>query len=328
MGTTQGWPAGIEARPIEKADAAAWAELLAAKEKADQEGENYDADDLLEELDDPKLNAATDTLGLWAQGQLVGYGKVSGPDEVVDVDRVFAEGCVRPDWRGKGVGDALMSWLIPRATALHQERHPEAPGEVGTGAISTNTSAHRLFTSRGFEPCRYFFHMQRDLGADPVPESPVADGLRLVGFDPSYDEALRVAHNEVFGDHWGSTPRDADSWKTWFTGSRAFRAAQSYLVLDGERIAAYVLGYEYVADTAATGIKELYIGQVGTRRDYRGKGAARAALARVMSIAQEADFKRVSLGVDAENPTGALGLYEKLGFRTKTKSISYRRAIS
>jgi ribosomal protein S18 acetylase RimI-like enzyme len=98
--------------------------------------------------------------------------------------------------------------------------------------------------------------------------------------------------------------------------------------LDGERIAAYVLGYEYVADTAATGIKELYVGQVGTRRDYRGKGAARAALARVMTVTQEADFKRVSLGVDAENPTGALGLYEKLGFRMKTKSISYRRPIS
>ncbi|WP_344114380.1 GNAT family N-acetyltransferase [Kribbella alba] len=328
MGIAQGWPAGVEARPIEKADAEAWADLLAAKEKVDQEGENYDADNLLEELDDPKLNAATDTLGLWSGGQLVGYGKVTGPDEVVDVDRVFAEGAVHPQWRGKGVGDALMSWLIPRATALHRERHPEAPGEIGVGAISTNTSADQPFSARGFEPCRYFFGMERDLGADPVPDSPVAGGLRLVGFDPSYDERLRVAHNEVFLDHWGSTPRDPESWRTWFTGSRTFRAAQSFLVLDGERIAAYVLGYEYVADTAATGIKELYVGQVGTRRDHRGKGAARAALARVMTVAQEADFKRVSLGVDAENPTGALGLYEKLGFRMKTKSISYRRPIS
>jgi GNAT superfamily N-acetyltransferase len=77
------------------------------------------------------------------------------------------------------------------------------------------------------------------------------------------------------------------------TGARAFRAAQSYLVLDGERIAAYVLGYEYVADTAATGIRELYVGQVGTRRDYRGRGAARAALARVMTVAEDAGFGRV-----------------------------------
>ena len=47
-------------------------------------------------------------------------------------------------------------------------------------------------------------------------------------------------------------------------------------MLDGEKIVAYALGYEYEADTEATGIRELYIGQVGTRRDYRGRGLARA----------------------------------------------------
>jgi ribosomal protein S18 acetylase RimI-like enzyme len=207
------------------------------------------------------------------------------------------------------------------------ERHPEAPGEIDTYAISTNSSALKLFAAGGLEACRYFFHMERDLGAEPVPASAVPDGLRLVEFDPTYDEALRLTHNEAFLDHWGSTPKDPESWKTWFTGSRGFRAAQSYLVLDGERIAAYVLGYEYVADTAATGTRELYVGHVGTRRDYRGRGAARAALARVMTVAKDAGFQRVSLGVDADNPTGALGLYEKLGFQTKHQQIRHRLPI-
>jgi mycothiol synthase len=327
MGTSEVWPSGVAARAIERADAEAWAALLAAVEKADHTGENYDADDLIEELGDPKLNAAADTIGLWSDGLMVGYGKVSGPDEVIDIDRIFTEGCVHPQWRRRGLGGRLMTWLTDRASAMHHERHPEAPGEINTEAISTNSSALKVFAARGFEVCRYFFHMERNLGAEPVPMSPVADGLRLVEFDPTYDEALRLAHNEVFLDHWGSTPKDPESWKTWFTGSRAFRAAQSYLVLDGERIAAYVLGYEYVADTAATGIRELYVGHVGTRRDYRGRGAARAALAQVMAVAQDAGFRRVSLGVDAENPTGALGLYEKLGFRTKHQQIRHRLPI-
>jgi hypothetical protein len=34
---------------------------------------------------------------------------------------------------------------------------------------------------------------------------------------------------------------------------------------------AYVLGYEWEADTAVTGIKELYIGYLGTRRSHRGR---------------------------------------------------------
>jgi ribosomal protein S18 acetylase RimI-like enzyme len=33
------------------------------------------------------------------------------------------------------------------------------------------------------------------------------------------------------------------------------------------------------------------------------------------------------LGVDADNLTGALGLYEKLGFRVKDRSMDYRKAF-
>ena len=78
--------------------------------------------------------------------------------------------------------------------------------------------------------------MKRSLD-QAVPEVPLADGLRLVPFDMSMDETLRVTHNEVFLDHWGSTPKDEESWKIEVTGARAFRGGSSYLVLDGETIA-------------------------------------------------------------------------------------------
>jgi ribosomal protein S18 acetylase RimI-like enzyme len=142
-------------------------------------------------------------------------------------------------------------------------------------------------------------------------------------FDPALDEALRLTHNEVFLDHWGFTPRSVESWNARHAGSRSFRGGSSYLVLDGETIAAYVLCYEWDADTALTGIRELYIGQVGTRRPYRGRGLARAALAKVLAEAAQAGYKRSGLGVDADNPTGALGLYESLGFTVHSKWITY-----
>jgi mycothiol synthase len=323
MGNDEGWPAGLTARPIGKHDAVAWADLLAAKEKVDAEGENYDADDLIEELADPNLDAARDTIGLWSGEQMIGYGVVRAPDEVVDVHRVRTEGTVHPQWRGRGIGSALVPWLNRRAAELHRERQPGTQGEINTGTIDTNTSAKELLTGLGFEKCRYFFSMERDLGK-PVEVPAIPAGLRLVPFTPAYDEPLRLAHNEVFLDHWGSTPKSAESWKTWFTGSRAFRPALAYLVLDGDEVVAYTLGYEYVADTAATGIREVYVGQVGTKRSHRGRGLAALALAKVMAEAAAAGFQRASLGVDAENPTGALGLYERLGYTTKNTWITYR----
>ncbi len=328
MGTFEGWPAWVEARPIEKTDVDAWAALLADVQEVDQDGENYDAEDLLEELSDPKLKAGLDSVGLWADGAMVAYGIVHWSKNLVDVDRLSTDAAVRPVARRRGLGRALMTWMIGRAQELHEEHHPEAAeAEINAGTLSTNVGAAALFSSLGFEECRYFFEMRRSFDS-AVPVVDVPEGLRLVPFDPSYDEALRLTHNEVFMDHWGSTPKDEETWKVWFTGSRSFRGNLSFLVLDGEKIVAYANGFEYEADTAVTGIREVYVGQVGTVRSHRGRGLAAVALAALMREAERTGFKRASLGVDADNPTGALGLYERLGFEQDKKSITYRLPLT
>lgn len=317
------WPVGLEVRPIDTGDVEAWADLMAANEKVDRVGMSFSPQDLMDELTGPNMNRATDTLGVWTDGRMVAYGVVYADTEVIDVDRVHTQGGVHPEWRRRGLGGTLLPWLIRRAGELHADKHPDTPGEVDNSVISTNIGADRLLRRFGFEECRYFFDMKRPLNEE-LPEVPAVDGLRLVPFDVSMDEALRTTHNEVFLDHWASTPMDEASWKVWVTGCRAFRSGLSRLVLDGETIVSYVLGYEWEADTEATGIRELYVGYVGTRRSHRGRGLAGAALTAVMRLGATAGYQRAGLGVDAANPTGALGLYERLGFSEYGKSVSYR----
>ncbi|WP_432886253.1 GNAT family N-acetyltransferase [Kribbella sp. CA-245084] len=317
------WPEGIQARPIDKGDVEAWAELVAAKESVDQNGENFGPEDLTEELEHPNLDLARDTIGLWSGDRMIGYGIVYGKSAVVDVDRVNTDGAIHPEWRRQGLGTTLMRWLIQRAGEVHTATHPDSPGLVGTGVSDTNAGANQMLRNLGFEEERYFFDMRRPLD-QPVPDAPVPDGLKLRSYDTSYEEALRQAHYEAFSDHWGWSPPTPEAWRARSIGSRNFRGQQSYYVLDGDTIAAYVNAFEWDADTEVTGVRELYIGQVGTRRAYRGRGLARAALAKVLAKAAEAGYQRAALGVDADNPTGALGLYEGLGFVTHKKFISYQ----
>ncbi|MEU8226106.1 GNAT family N-acetyltransferase [Kribbella sp. NPDC048915] len=321
------WPEGIHTRPIDKGDVEAWAVLMAAKEQADHDGENYSAEDLIEELEHPGLDLVHDSIGLWAGDRMIGYGIAHVATSVVDIDRVRTEGTIDPAWRRRGLGALLMQWLIRRAGELHAANHPETRGLVGAGTGSNNVGAATLLEKLGFKAERYFFDMRRPLD-QPVPNSPISDGLRMTSYDPAYEEALRLAHFEAFSDHWGWTPPTPEQWRAGSVGSRAFRAQQSFLVLDGETVAAYVNGYEWEADTEATGVRELYIGQVGTRRAYRGRGLARATIAKVLTEAATAGYDRAGLGVDAENPTGALGLYENLGFTTHNKFTSYALPIT
>ncbi|MCD9142755.1 GNAT family N-acetyltransferase [Streptomyces albireticuli] len=313
-------------RPLEAADIAALAALREEVERTDRTGIHHDLADIREEFTDPKLDLAHDTLGAWQGTRLVAYALVYEPETVRGVLRFDTAGAVDPAYRRRGLGTRMVDWMRARARALHAERAAEVPGELHLDGISTNAGLAALAERAGFAPSRYWFTMSRDLrtAATSLPEAAAPAGLRLAPFAWSYDEAVRLAHNEAFLDHWDFAEADEADWRTWNTGSRSFRADVSAVLLDaGDHVAAYLLADEYDADTAATGVRSCAVAHLGTRRAYRGKGAARALLAHTLRAARDQGYDRAELVVDTANPTGALGIYESLGFVNKRTLVTY-----
>jgi ribosomal protein S18 acetylase RimI-like enzyme len=173
-------------------------------------------------------------------------------------------------------------------------------------------------------PARWYFDMRRDL-CEPLPAMPDLEGLRLVAFEASMAQPLLAIHNEAFLDHWGSEPLTAEIWNHGFVGDPGFRGDLSFAVLDGEEVAGYTINYVLEADWAATGIREGWVGQLGVRRPWRRRGLATALLVRSMEAFRAAGLEAATLGVDAENPTGALGVYERVGFRPIRRSVRLQR---
>ncbi|HEY0638917.1 MAG TPA: GNAT family N-acetyltransferase [Pseudonocardiaceae bacterium] len=326
---TQDTLAGLSWRAITRDDAAAWATLLADAERVDRTGEHYSAEDLLEELDDPGLDAARDTLAAFAEdGAMVAYGLVRSSGTVAEADRLHVECCVHPGHRRRGLGREVFRRACERAREVHEARRLDVPGVVLTRLHDGNPGAAAVAVEAGLAPLRFWYDMQRDLdGGPPVVPAPVADGVRLAPFEAARDEATRHAHNEAFAAHWGSVARDETSWKQWFTGSRSFRAEVSLLALDGDEIAGYLLGYEYEADVAATGVREAWVGQIGVRPAWRGRGIGAALLTHGLAGFAAAGYQRVALGVDTGNVTTALRLYEGAGFTVTERWTSYGRPL-
>ena len=69
---------------------------------------------------------------------------------------------------------------------------------------------------------------------------------------------------------------------------------------------------------------EAWINTVGTRRAWRGKGVASWLMTESLRRIAAADdgFERAILGVDAENPTGALSVYRRLGFAEDVRAVT------
>src|SRR5205807_1650633 len=90
-----------------------------------------------------------------------------------------------------------------------------------------------------------------------------------------------------------------------------------FLVRDGDEIAAIVRND--LRDTAG------YVGIMGVRRPWRGRGLGKALLYRTFHEFVRRGLTRVTLHVDAESPTGATKLYESVGMHVESETVTFER---
>jgi mycothiol synthase len=301
------------------ADAAAWADLLAAAEAVDRTDEHYDADDCADELADPDLDLDRHTV-LVLDGDRPVAAQVLWVRGPAGARVVHPDGVVHPAHRRRGIGTALVRMALEQSAALGARVHFRA-AESNAGAVAVLERA-------GLGPVRWWSQLRRDL-AEPVVPVALPAGLRAHRLGPGYDaarwdEPLWTARNAAFADHYGSTPEPLAAFVHHRTGSRGFRpdCSAAACASDGS-VAGFVLAEEFAAATERTGRRDLYVATVGTLPPWRGRGVAGALLAQVLDRARESGFASSSLTVDATNPTGALGVYARAGYRLHRRDVTY-----
>ena len=309
--------------PPRREDDAEWAALLAAMEAVDERGETYELDDLDDEWRSVWAHPDTDSTMVWDGSELVGFAWLGARPGAREKHQVTMWGGVRPSHRRQGIGTRLVEWSLARAKEIAPTFDGDLPVVVQTDAAAHQVDLLSITGRAGFVPVRHFLEIARATSLtvpDPVP----VDGLELVPWTAELDEEARLCHVEAFADHWGSEPRTREEWEQWYSGHRCFRPDLSLLAVDrAGQVASVVLCAAYPQDWT-TVPREAWINTVGTRRAWRGKGVARwlmvESLRRIGAAADR--FERAILGVDAENPTGALRLYRALGFHEDVRSVT------
>jgi mycothiol synthase len=315
-------------RALTTDDAPALARAHALVEAVDQTGEYFSEEEIRHELKDESVELNRDTLAaLTSDGEVIAFVRLLSSAVVEDLDHVSADGAVVPDARGSGLGRRLVEWAEERAAGLHRERHGDVPGAVSVVVHENNPNKEALVRAAGYKAARWEYRMTRPLD-NPLPRvPPVPPGLTLKAYTADLDEAVRHAHREAFTGQWGFSPPDEQRWSRWYTGIPAFRPDVSWLVLEGDEVAAFLLTYFFEADAAATGVREAFIGQLGVRPTWRRRGVGGLLLATALQWYRTAGYMRSALTVDTANPTGALGLYERAGFAVLDTWVTWIRPL-
>ncbi len=318
-------PAGIHWRPLQLDDAVAVTELSERISARDHPTWSESLDELREELNHSWVHPSRDgVLALNDDGVAVAWGLVVAPPDPETLVRVILFGGVAPEHRGAGIGRKLLTWQHARAQEILAESELTLPAWVLSYAADRAPEHGRLLQRLGFEPARYFTTLEVDL--EHVTSSvPVPEGVRVVPFDSSLSEAVRAAKNAAFADHWGSQPSSREGWESAQTLS-TFRHELCRVALDGDDVVGFVITEINEDDWERQGMRSGYIALVGTVREWRGRGLASALLAEVLQAYRDAGLECAVLDVDADNPTGALGVYTRLGFEPTARQVSYRVA--
>jgi mycothiol synthase len=319
----------IGLRPLTRSDIPAWADLREEIERVDGTGEHFSADDLAEEMANPAVEIGKDFVGAFdTAGQMVGYFSILPRGAADGHYTIDMQGSVLPARRAQGIGTLLVTRMVERATRARDERRPDLPARLFVAGLSSDDAQADLLSSVGMRGERWTFLMRTALDA-LQPAQPLAAGYRLRRYGEPMADALRRAHNSAFLDHPDFTPWSEALWKQSVTESRSFRPDLSFVVSpdDSDEIVAYLQTAEFEADLAATGRREAYIGKVGTLRAHRGKGLATALLGHALRAYREAGYDEASLAVDSENPTGALGVYRRVGFTVESRWTNYVMAV-
>ena len=301
-----GFPAGYILREPIEGDAEAAAEVLNAAGVADGAPREITADDIRQGLARYEVRVLETP-----EGELIGYF-----DMYIENERAYVDAALHPDARGRGLGQLLLE-AVETVAREHVDGRPNSLIRAAFG--HANESARALYEQNGYAYVRSFFRMEIEL--DERPEKPDwPEGFDVRPFRTGDERLLYEIVTDAFRDHWeGDRRQSFEDFVRYDFAEETFRPGSTFVAYHGdepvaELISAHRFGMGWIAS-------------LGVRRPARRQGLGEALLRHAFCALYDEGERRVGLGVDAENPTGATRLYERAGMHVAAQWDSYDKKI-
>jgi mycothiol synthase len=266
-----------------------------------------------------------DMLFAEVNGEVIGYSRVWWECEQ-EGNRLYKHlTFLLPDWRGQGIRRTMLRHNEHRLREI-AALHPAGPRFFEAWAAGTETHWQNLLVDEGYEVVRYGFEMVRpDL--DNIPDRPLPEGLEVRPVQPEHIPLIWQAAMEAFRDHWGYAE---DEWIREIgslTESPIYDPSLWQVAWDGDQVAGMVQNFIDEQENVAYNRKRGYTEGISVRRPWRRRGLARALIARSFHVLKDRAMTEAALGVDAQNPNGALQLYRSMGFCEVQRLMTYRKPL-
>ena len=255
--------------------------------------------------------------------RLVGYIRVGWRDEPqtrLYEPIVFLD----PDVATRAIFDALYD-VAERRIAEMVEGHP--PGPKVARINTSGALREAALAARGYTRVRTFYTMVRPT-LDDLLNAPMPAGLEIRDVRPEDMEQIYQAEVESFRGHWGFFEPGAREHDEFFNDPIQSDTSLWRVAWDGPEVAGMVRSYIHPEQNERLGVKRGWVEHISVRRPWRRRGLARALIAASFPLLRERGMTEGGLGVDSQNESGAIRVYERCGFEVVSQSAEYSRTLA
>lgn len=180
----------------------------------------------------------------------------------------------------------------------------------------------KVVADSGWRPVRRSYQMGIELDGD-LREPNWPDGISVRRLRPDDERPVYEANTIAFSQDWHFRDEPFEQWR-----DDVFREdpghSLSWLAEEGDRLAGFCLNRWHFSGDPEFG----WVGVLGVLPEWRRRGIGTALLRQSFREFRDRGATRVGLGVDTENVTGAVGLYERAGMHVHRLNVTYEKALS
>lgn len=230
---------------------------------------------------------------------------------------------VLPKFRRKGIANKL----VEEALKSLRDRGMKV---AEAWAQSDREDCVHIYESFGFKRVRIMSMMKRSLDVTfaSIGENKEARIKKIQVQNEREIGLLNWLDNETFKEHFNFRPKTIEETKyTLFENPWFRRQEWFFAILDNQPVGYVGVGVDEGLNREKS-LKWGWILDIGVLKPHRRKGIGNSLMFYALKLLKTMQMDDAVLYVDDMNPTGAIKLYEKLGFKVLRKHIVYQLPLT
>lgn len=271
------------------------------------------------------FDAARDVAIFELEGSIVGYAR-GGINQEAAGPRVYE---IIPFLDPARDGSRLFPLMLSIVEAQLRRvaaTDPPGPKVLETPGGDADPARDAVILAAGYEPARHQYVMVRP-HVDDLSDAELPAGLEIRPVRPEHVRQIYDAGIEAFRDAWGFVEPANEDYERFVSDPLDSQTDLWQIAWDGDEVAGQVRCHINDLENAAFGRRRGYTEAISVRRPWRRRGVARALIGSGIRALRERGMTEVALGVDTENVTGALRLYESCGYRPVSRVTTFRKPL-